>query len=330
MRRKDDPLDQPIASEVRADFLTLPVSKTVGECLAELRGRTIGEKIVYFYVVDDEGRLVGVVPTRRLLMSDLTARVENIMVRSVVAVAATASVLEACEMFVRHRFLALPVVDGDGKMIGVVDITMFADEMSDVAERQSADDVFQLIGVKLQSARERSPFVSFRYRFPWLITNIAGGVACAFLVGRFEVFLDSVIVLALFMPVVLALSESVSIQSTTITLQSLHRGRIGWRFLFRALRRELAIAGLLGLACGGVVALIAYAWKRQGAVAYAVGTSIALAMITACFLGVALPMAVRAVRGDPRIASGPVVLAAADIATLLLYFGLSARMLHEP
>ncbi len=322
-------LDQPVLGELRTDFLTLSADKTVGQSLAELRSRTIGEKIVYFYVIDPDGRLVGVVPTRRLLMSDPASRIEAIMVRNVVAIPSSASVLDACEMFVQHRFLALPVVDGAGKMIGVVDIAMFTEEMSDVAEHHAAEDAFQLIGVKLQVARERTPFRSFRYRFPWLMCNIAGGIACAFLVGRYEVFLDSVIVLALFIPVVLALSESVSIQSTTITLQSLHQGRMSWGLLARALRREFAIAGLLGLACGGLVALIAYAWRGQGAVSLAVGTSIALAMLTACLLGVALPIAVHAVRGDPRIASGPVVLAAADVATLLLYFALSARMLAD-
>jgi magnesium transporter len=199
--------------------------------------------------------------------------------------------------------------------------------MSDVAEHRAAEDAFQLIGVQIQAARERSPWLGFRSRFPWLICNIMGGIGCALLISRYEVFLESVIILALFIPVVLALSESVSIQSTTITLQSLHKGRITWSVLFRALRREFVIAGLLGLACGGLVALISFSWKGDGGVAIAVGSSIALAMVTSCLLGVALPMGVRAFRGDPRIASGPVVLAAADIATLLLYFTLSARML---
>ena len=322
-----DSLDQPIGEHLRRDFITLPADKTVSESLTDLRGRPIGEKIIYFYVVDAGGRLMGVVPTRRLLMSDPSARIAAIMVPNVVAVNGSASVLTACELFIRHRFLALPVVDADGKMLGVVDITLFTEEMSDVAERHAADDAFQLIGVKVQNARERSPWIGFRYRFPWLLCNIVGGISCAILVGRYEAFLDSVIVLALFIPVVLNLAESVSIQSTTITLQSLHRGRLSWGVLLRALRKEFVVSGLLGLGCGGLVGLVVWAWKGQSAVSVAVGLSIALSMVTACVLGVALPMGVHAVRGDPRIASGPVVLAAADIATLLLYFSLAAWML---
>jgi len=322
-----DNLDDAILDHIRRDFIILSAHQTVGESLSELRSRTIGEKIVYFYVNDLNGRLVGVVPTRRLLMSDPATRIEAIMVGHVVAVPSSATVLTACELLARHRLLALPVVDGDGKMLGVVDITMFTEELSDVAERHASEDAFQLIGIKIQSARERSPWIGFRYRFPWLLCNIIGGISCAFLVGHYEAFLDSVIVLALFIPLVLALAESVSIQSTTITLQSLHHGRTSLARLGRALRREFFIAGLLGLGCGGLVGLIAWAWRGQPAVSYAVGASIALSMVTACLLGVALPMGVRALRGDPRIASGPVVLAVADIATLALYFSLAAWML---
>ena len=249
------------------------------------------------------------------------------MVGHVVAVPASATVLVACELLARHRLLALPVVDADGKMLGVVDITMFTEELSDVAERHAAEDAFQLIGITVERARERSPWIGFRYRFPWLLCNIAGGISCAILVGHYEAFLDSVIILALFIPVVLNLAESVSIQSTTITLQSLHHGRTSWSLLARALRREFVIAGLLGLGSGGLVALIAGSWKAEAVVALAIGASIALSMVTACLLGVILPMGVRAMRGDPRIASGPMVLAVADIATLALYFSIAAWML---
>lgn len=320
-------LDDPIAPHVRRDTMALSAQQSAAEALASLRGKIIGEKIVYFYVVDADGVLVGVVPTRRLLMADATARIDAIMVHHVVAVPESATVGDACEMFLKHRFLAMPVVDGDRKLLGTVDLTLFTEEMSDVAEQRNADDVFQLIGVTLESARERSPWVSFRYRFPWLMCNIAGGLCCAVIMSRYEAFLDHAIVLALFVPVVLALAESVSVQSTTITLQGLHKGSAGWRAVSRALRREFAIAGLLGLACGTVVGATAFIWKRQPQVAYALGSAIALSMLTACLLGVILPMAVRAVRGDPRIASGPLVLAIADLATLTLYLSLAHFMI---
>jgi magnesium transporter len=168
--------------------------------------------------------------------------------------------------------------------------------------------------------------VGFRNRFPWLLCNIGGGIICAFLAGLYESFLDSVIVLALFIPVVLALAESVSVQSMTITLQSLHGRRVGWRNTLRAVTAEFLTAVLLGSASGLLVGLVALVWKRQPAVAAAIGASICLAIITACLLGILLPTALRAFR-DPKIASGPIVLATADVATLLFYFNLAGLML---
>lgn len=320
-------LDEPIIRHVRRDYITVEAERTVGETLTRLRSQNIGERIVYFYAVDGEGRLVGVVPTRRLLMSGPEAPVSSIMVDRVAAIPSSASVLVACEFFLQHKFLAFPVVDDERRLVGVVDIDLFAGEMFDVAARQSRDDVFQLIGVHLASARERSPWIGFRYRFPWLMCNIIGGLLCAFLAARYEPFLDTAIVLALFIPVVLALSESVSIQSTTITLQWLHQGKMTWSAVVRSLRRELVTAGLLGIGCGAVVGLIIWVWKGNATVAWAVSMSITLAMVTSCLLGVALPSAVRALKGDPRIASGPIVLASADVATLYLYFTVAAYLI---
>lgn len=322
-------LDAPVIDQARRDFITLGIDQTVGESLTSLRSRAVGEKIVYFYVIDAEGKLVGVVPTRRLLVNSPETPIERIMVRRIVAVRAGATVRTACEQFLQYRFLALPVVDDDGKLVGVLDINVFTDELSDVVERRAADDAFQLIGVHLAKARELSPLTGFRDRFPWLLCNVVGGILCALLIGHYQAFLDTAIVLALFIPVVLALAESVSIQSTTITLQSMPRGDVRWGLAFRAIQREFAVAILLGGACGSTVGVVAWLWKGAPAVGLAVALSIMLAMMTACILGVVLPAAVRAFRGDPRIAAGPIVLAATDLLTLLVYFSLSMRFLSE-
>jgi magnesium transporter len=322
-----DNLSDAVAKHVRHDFAALNVRLTVGEALESLRTQELAEKIVYFYVVDDQGKLLGVVPTRRLLMGGADRKIADVMSSNIVSIPHSMSVLDACEFFVLYRLLAFPVVDDQNRLLGVIDVGLFTDEMFGVTERQSAQDVFQLIGVRISQARRGTPWAGFRYRFPWLLCNIGGGLACAFIAGRYEKFLDTAIVLALFIPVVLALAESVSMQSMTITLQSLHERSIDWRQLLRSLRIEFLTALLLGAACGGVVGLVAWAWKREPGVAAAIACSICLAVITACLLGVLLPTAVRGLKGDPKIASGPVVLAAADVATLLFYFNLSAMIL---
>ena len=319
-------LREPVTGFIRRDFVTLRTSMTVGDALAALRTERIGEKIVYFYVLDTDDRLVGVVPTRRILMSPPEGSVEGIMVRGVVTLPESATVQDACEKFLQYRFLAFPVVDAERRIVGVVDIGLFTDEIADLAETRFTEDVFQVIGVHLSAIQHRSPWIGFLSRFPWLLCNIGAGLGCAFLANQYAELLDSAIVIALFIPIVLALAESVSIQSTTITLEQLRRGRITLRSLVRSLRREFISATLLGAACGGVVGTVAWVWKGEWQVAVALASSILLSMLTACLLGVALPTLVRAMRGDPKIAAGPIVLALADLATLLLYFSLSIRL----
>ena len=124
--------------------------------------------------------------------------------------------LIASEYFATRRLLAFPVVNAGGQLLGVVDVSLFTDEVIDLAKR-TYDDIFQLIGV--HGTAQRSPWIAFRDRFPWLLCNIAGGLLAAFIASRFEHLLQEVVVLSLFIPIVLALGESVSMQALTLTLQ---------------------------------------------------------------------------------------------------------------
>jgi magnesium transporter len=219
-------------------------------------------------------------------------------------------------------------VRGAGKTVGVVDVNMFTGEIIGMAERRSAESAFQIIGVHVALGRKMPFWVSFKDRFPWLLCNIAGAVTCAVLSGHYEGLLEEIIVLAMFIPVVLAISESVSIQSMSLTLQALTYDRINWRMFWSGLRQEFLTAVLLGLASGSVVALSALVWKRHAPVAAAIGLSIICAVVIACVLGFVLPTLIRSFR-DPRIAAGPVVLATADIITLLTYLNIARWMLVQ-
>ena len=324
-----DNLDDPVVKHVRKDFVALRQDCTVGEALQQLRRQEISERILYLYAVDEDNALVGVLPTRALLLSNLDVKLSSIMLTRVVKIPHTATVLVACECFLFHRFLAFPVVDEEGRIIGVVDVNLFTDEVLDMAERRSADDIFQLIGVRVAQAKRLSPLQNFRRRFPWLLANITGGIICAILSGFYEELLEAVVVLALFIPIVLALAESVSMQSMTLTLQRLHGEGTDRRMFLLALGREFFTAILLGIAAGGMVGSVAFVWRGDLMVSVVVGASIGLSMITACLLGVALPTAVRAFKGDPRVAAGPMVLSTTDILTLLFYFNLAGIILGQ-
>ncbi len=316
--------NQPVTAMARRDFVVLHQDLIVQQALNIIRRSDLGERIVYFYLVDEQERLVGVVPTRRLLTAGLEQALSDIMVHPVVAIPHTASVLEACEFFVRHRFLAVPVVDEQQRVVAIVDVSMLTGEVFDIAERQKADEMFATLGFRLSQIRDASPARVFRYRFPWLLATIISGLCCALLASIFETTLAQSIVLAFFLTLILGLGDSVSSQSMTVTIQALRASRPKLDWYFKTLRRELSTALLLGLACGGAVALITLAWRRESAPALVIGGSILLSLCSACLTGLSVPTLLHALRLDPKIAAGPVTLALTDIFTLLFYFGLAS------
>lgn len=320
-------LHQPVVEHLQRDFCAVPESYTVGQAVTALRGQPPGGQFFYIYVLDADQRLVGVLPTRVLIFDDSDTPIGKLMIRQVVTIPATATLLEACEFFVQHRFLAMPVTDDEGKLLGIVDVSLFTDEVFDLAEQRARSDVFQLIGIHVLRSQQIAPWTGFRDRFPWLLANMTGGAICAVLSRQFEGLLAAVVAVALFVPIVLNLAESVSIQSMSILLQGLHGSGVDRRFLVRALLRELAVAALLGSAAGGVVGLVAGLWLGSAAVGLALAVSVALAIVTAGLLGLLLPIAVRALHADPRIAAGPITLATTDVVTLLLYFLVATRVL---
>jgi magnesium transporter len=317
-------LHEPIMPLAKPALIVLRPDHTIAQTLDRIRASVNSRSIHYFYVVDDQEQLVGVVPARRLVAAGAEQVVRDVMEDNVVAIPDWATVLIASEYFATRRLLAFPVVNASGHLVGVVDVNLFTEEVIDLAKR-TYDDIFQLIGV--HGTAQRSTWIAFRDRFPWLLCNIAGGLLAAFIASRFEHLLAEAVVLSLFIPIVLALGESVSMQALTLTLQGLTDGPIVWPRLVSALWKEFRTATLLGTACGAVVGMVVFVWRGQTAVAGSIFLAIALSMVVACLLGVAIPAMLRAAKADPRIAAGPVVLAAADVVTLLLYFGLGARLL---
>ena len=317
-------LHEPILPLVQPPRVVLRPDQTIAQSLDSIRASADAGSIHYFYVVDEHHQLVGVVPARGLLTAAPDKPVRQVMVDNVVAIPDWATVLIASEYFATRRLLAFPVVNSSGQLLGVVDVGLFTDQVIELA-RRTYDDIFQLIGV--HGTAQQSPWYAFRDRFPWLLCNIAGGLLAAFIASRFEHLLQQVVVLSLFIPIVLALGESVSMQALTLTLQGLTDGPIVWKRLFAALWKEFKTATLLGAGCAAVVATVVFAWRGQAVVAGSIFAAIMLSMIFACLLGVAIPAILRAMKADPDIAAGPVVLAAADVVTLVLYFTIGARLL---
>ncbi len=316
-------LNDPISRHMHGGFASVLADQTVGEALEMVRRQPPEGRIIYFYVLDRDNCLKGVVPTRRLLLNPPEKPIAEIMVREVIAVPQSATVLEACEFFVMHRLLAFPVVDSQRRMVGVIDVELYTAELGDIDRSERYDELFQLIGVHLTSAYRGDPLAAFRSRFPWLICNITGGIFAAFIAGLFEGELQKVAALALFIPVVLAVAESVSIQSLSLPLQLLRGQSPTLKILLTKVRTEVATGLLLGIAAGIAVALVAWLWRGQAKIMLALLGGIAGGAACSAALGVAMPMLLRLFRRDPQVAAGPIALAASDMITLLIYLHLA-------
>lgn len=327
MTQEREHLQQSVLDVARKDIVTLRHDLTVYEALDFIRQRGMGEEIIYFYVVDAESKLIGVLPTRRLLTAPLEQKLTEVVLPRVVTVPHTATVLDACELFVMHKFLAFPVVDEQRRIVGVVDVNLFTDEVFDVAEKERMDEVFEAIGFRASQVRDASPWRAFRFRFPWLLATIGSGTVCALLASNYEVTLARSIVLAFFLTMVLGLAESVSVQSMTVTIQALRSTEPTFAWYVQAFRREAGTAILLGTACGTVVGLIVWLWRGAAMPAVSIGGSITLALLAACLFGLSVPALLHSLKLDPKIAAGPVTLAFTDIFTLLFYFSLATILL---
>ena len=139
-------LADPVTRHMRTDPTRIEAGLSVAKALDYIRDHEIGGRVVYFYVVDADGRLVGVVPTRRLLRARPDTPVSAVMIAPVVSVPHTATVLDACEFFTLHKLLAFPVVDAEGKLVGLVDVDLYTDELEDLERAQEEIDLFELVG----------------------------------------------------------------------------------------------------------------------------------------------------------------------------------------
>jgi magnesium transporter len=323
----DTHLQDPVLTHARMDSPLLRQDMTIEEALRVIRDKGVGERIVYFYVVDENDRLVGVLPTRRFLVALPESRRSDLMIRRVVSIPDRATLLEACELFVLYKFLAFPVIDADRHVVGILDISVFTEEVLDLTEPEQVTDTFEALGFHVTQARGASPWKAFRLRFPWLLATIGSGTAGALLAGIFEHTLARAVVVAFFLALVLALAESVSIQSMTLTLQALRARKPNWSWFWSALWHEAGTALLLGAGCGALVLAIVWGWRRTPAAAGVIAATVFGSLCIACLSGVLMPALLHALRLDPKIAAGPVTLAVTDVLTLLLYFSLATWLL---
>ncbi len=318
---------QPVIEIARKDFTAIRKDLKVEEAFKKIREDGVGERIFYFYVVDDKNKLVGVLPTRRLLIGGLEQKIEDLMVKHVAALPKTATVYDALEFFATYKFLAFPVVDEERKMIGVVDVNLFTEELLNTEEPEEVNDVFEEIGFKISEVKNASPTKAWRYRFPWFLSTIIGGVVCALLAGIFEATITHSVIIAFFLTLMLGLGDSISIQAMTVTIQLLRSAKPTMKWYSKNLFREIQTALLIGLSSAFLVGIVVYVWKHDPVTTAVIFLGIVSIQIVAAVLGMSVPFILHALKLDPKIAAGPITLAVTDAFTIVIYLSLATLLL---
>lgn len=309
------------------DFTAVGVEDTVAEALEKIRANPGTGEIFYCYACDVDGRLVGVVPLRKLIRAAPTERIASLMFTRVVKLPVDASDAVVEDFFVTYRFLAFPVVDADGRIVGVVEMNQFVDAFSDTlfdeVEGRVRDEVYRFVGLPEGELQERRPVRLALKRFPWLLVNIAGGFLAATTTRLFEHTVAELVVVSAFIPMVLVLSESLGVQTTAVAVSMVaHGGEVDRKVVVR----EVVAASLAGLMAATVVALLGRIYSPGLGFPLALFVSVALSATLASCLGGILPFLFKRLKVDPHLASAPLVLAVADNITLLTYFGLVTRL----
>ncbi len=325
MKSKGQELNRSVSQFASKEHASFFMEDTVFEALEKLRREGFPDKIIYFYVVDEQKALKGVVPTRKLLLANPESKIKEIMEESVIHLRESQTLKQALETFAFHKLLALPVVDKEGKLLGVVDVELYMEEAFDVKDSSHRREVFQLLGFTLEE--KASTWRSYKLRMPWLFCNMVGGFACAIISQIHEIVIGKFLVLAMFIPLVLTLSESVSMQSMTQSLQFLRKAQLSIQFALKKIIKEWKTVVFLSLTSGGFVGAISLLWGEGALSSCTIGLGIFVSVLLSSSFGTLIPILLHALRLDPKVASGPVVLMFADVLTTFFYLSLATYWL---
>ena len=296
---------------------------TVKEAIKGLRTRKIKQEIIYFYAVDKEGVLKGVVSTRELLLASPEDKIKDIMLEKVIKIKGSHSLRDVMEAFEKHPLLAIPVVNNENKLIGAIDVQKVTHEPINFLDQRSRMDAFQMIGITLGEKKKIPIFQSYRNRIPWLLCNVFSGLVCALISRIFEGVLTKVILLAFFIPLVLTLSESTSMQAMAQSIQFLRRPRFYWRSVRNRALREWHLVFLIAISLGILVGILSLLWGDALLLSVTIAVGIVVGVTFSSFFAITVPIFLNRMKLDPKIASGPVVLMLCDIIATAAYLGLA-------
>jgi len=293
---------------------------TVGEAITELQSNRDVEMVFYLYVIDSRRHLVGVVSLRRLLLVPPDTPLKRIMTTDLISARVEMDQEEVAGLVASYNLLAIPVVDAENKLVGVITV----DDVIDVIKDEATEDVYRLAGLASDDRVFTTPMESLRKRLPWLLVNLVTAFIAASVVKLFEGTISMVTSLAVFMPVVAGMGGNAATQTLAVIVRGIALGELTWSNTRKALIKEALVGLGNGVACGIVGAGVA--WLMQGTpwLGLILGLAMIINMFVAATAGTLIPLALRALNVDPALASSVFITTLTDVFGFLSFLGLGA------
>ena len=314
-----------VGSVMTSDYAVLTPDLTASKALAELRIQAPDSETIYIaYIVDDERRLIGVVSLRDLLLARAGERVSDLMTTAVVQVSADAPREEAARLIAQYDLLAVPVVNGGEKLVGIVT----QDDAMDVQAEEATEDFHRAGTVQklTESVRTASIFLLYRVRITWLVLLVFGNIFSGLGIAYFEDTIAAYVVLVFFLPLLIGSGGNAGSQSSTLMVRALATGDVRFSDWGMLIGREVIVATLLGVTMALAVSLLGFV--RGGIdVAMVVAASMVLIVLAGSLIGMSLPFILARFRLDPATASAPLVTSLTDVLGVLIYFGVATALL---
>ena len=306
------------------DFIALREDVTAREAIESLQTEHSDvEMAFYLYVVDEYGKLVGVSSLRQLVVVSPETVLKEFMTTDVFSVQTDMDQEEVARLVARYDILAVPVVDGTNRLMGIVTV----DDVIDILRKEATEDILKMAGAGEEFVETKTIFKSTRIRLPWLFASCMGGLFAFFIIGEYENSLSKITYLAAFIPVIMGMGGNIGTQSSTIVVRGLATGRINVRDIWPVVFKELSIGVILGLVYGLLIGSVAQFRYSMEALALSVALAVICSMSIAALVGSLVPMGFARINIDPAVATGPLVTTAIDIISVFFYFLIATTLL---
>jgi len=306
------------------EFVSVNANSTIQEAVETIRKkREEVENLYYVWVIDDFGKLVGVVSIKDLVLEPQDKKINDIMNADVMSVDVDTDQEEVARIAKQYALTHIPVVTAQHKLIGRIT----NDDIIDVIEEEASEDISLMAGVLDQEIAEESALKISRARLPWLLLGLFGGLISAIVINHFHGSLEKILALSFFIPVIMAMGGNTGTQAATVVIRGLATGDISIVHTGKRLLTELWVALINGILCGILLGLVVAFWLSDPQLGVGVGVSLITVILFSGSFGAFVPFLLRKLNIDPALAAGPFITTSNDILGLLIYLSIVTRFL---